>query len=42
MCTLRCPHPHKAERSLAQILTGFLATLNMMHHDGAGIAVAKL
>lgn len=42
MCTLRCPHPHKAERSLAQTLTGFLATLNMMHRDGAGIAVAKL
>lgn len=39
MCTLRCLHPHKAERSLAQILPGFLVTLN---HDGAGIAVAKL
>lgn len=41
MCTLRCRHPHKAERSLAHILTGFLATLNMMHHDGAGIALVS-
>lgn len=41
MSTLRCRHPHKAERSLAHILTGFLATLNMMHHDGAGIALVS-